>query len=209
MDYRIEKDTMGDIKVPNDKYWGAQTERSFENFKIGIEKMPSEIISAFAELKKACAIVNNELGRMDKARTDAIAKACDEILEGTLDENFPLVVWQTGSGTQSNMNMNEVISNRAMEIMGADFRAKPATDAPNFVHPNDHVNKGQSSNDTYPTALRIALVLELQKQILPAIERLEKTLDKKTAEFAKIVKIGRQALHDFCEIQKAAAKKRG
>src|SRR5574344_596124 len=118
MDYRIEKDTMGEIKVPNDKYWGAQTERSFENFKIGIEKMPSEIISAFAELKKACAIVNNELGRMDKARTDAIAKACDEILEGKLDENFPLVVWQTGSGTQSNMNMNEVISNRAMEIMG-------------------------------------------------------------------------------------------
>ena len=196
MDYRIEKDTMGEIKVPNDKYWGAQTERSFENFKIGIEKMPSEIISAFAELKKACAIVNNELGRMDKARTDAIAKACDEILEGKLDGNFPLVVWQTGSGTQSNMNMNEVISNRAMEIMGADFRAKPATDAPNFVHPNDHVNKGQSSNDTYPTALRIALVLELQKQILPAIERLEKTLDKKTAEFAKIVKIGRTHLQD-------------
>lgn len=198
MDFRIEKDTMGEIKVPNDKYWAAQTQRSFENFKIGIEKMPDEIITAFAYLKKACAKVNNKLGRLSDERTNAIAKACDEIVEGKLAGNFPLVVWQTGSGTQSNMNMNEVIANRAIEILGGDFRDKAAlrVDAPFFVHPNDDVNKGQSSNDTYPTAMRIAFVLELQKQLLPAIERLEQTLNKKSKDFAKIVKIGRTHLQD-------------
>lgn len=198
MEFRIEKDTMGEIKVPNEKYWAAQTQRSCENFKIGIETMPSEVISAFAYLKKACAKVNNKLGRMDEVRTNAIAKACDEILEGKLNGNFPLVVWQTGSGTQSNMNMNEVISNRAMEILGLDFRDKAKLDVanPNFVHPNDHVNKGQSSNDTYPTAMRIAFVLEIQKQLLPAIDKLEATLSQKANEFAKIVKIGRTHLQD-------------
>ena len=200
MQYRIEKDTMGEIKVPNEKYWGAQTERSKENFRIGVdlETMPSEIIRAFAYLKKACALVNRDLGRMDEKRTDAIAKACDEILDGKLDGNFPLVVWQTGSGTQSNMNLNEVIANRAMEILGLDFRDKAALDGkdPNFIHPNDHVNKGQSSNDTYPTAMRIAFVLEIAKKLLPAIDKLHATLEQKTKEFSKIVKIGRTHLQD-------------
>ncbi len=200
MEFRIEKDTMGEIKVPNEKYWGAQTERSHENFEIGVglETMPSEVIRGFAYLKKACAIVNNKLGRLDDTRTKAIAQACDEVLEGKLEGNFPLVVWQTGSGTQSNMNVNEVVSNRAMEILGLDFRNKAALDVKDekFVHPNDHVNKGQSSNDTYPTAMRIAFVLELQKQLFPAIDRLASTLEKKSKEFEKIVKIGRTHLQD-------------
>ena len=200
MQYRIEKDTMGEVKVPNEKYWGAQTQRSRENFEIGVglETMPKEVIEGFAYLKKACALVNRKLGRLDEPRTEAIAQACDEILNGKLDGNFPLVVWQTGSGTQSNMNLNEVVSNRAMEILGLNFRDKAALDTKDakFVHPNDHVNKGQSSNDTYPTAMRIAFVLELQKKLLPAIEKLEATLDKKTAEFAGIVKIGRTHLQD-------------
>ena len=198
MEFRIEKDTMGEVKVPNEKYWGAQTQRSHENFEIGVglETMTREVIEGFAYLKKACALVNRKLGRLDEPRTEAIAQACDEILNGKLDGNFPLVVWQTGSGTQSNMNLNEVVSNRAMEILGLNFRDKAALDVKDakFVHPNDHVNKGQSSNDTYPTAMRIAFVLELQKKLLPAIEKLEATLDKKTAEFAGIVKIGRTHL---------------
>ena len=160
--------------------------------------MPREVIEGFAYLKKACALVNRKLGRLDEPRTEAIAQACDEILNGKLDGNFPLVVWQTGSGTQSNMNLNEVVSNRAMEILGLNFRDKAALDAKDakFVHPNDHVNKGQSSNDTYPTAMRIAFVQQLQKKLLPAIQKLEATLDKKTAEFAGIVKIGRTHLQD-------------
>lgn len=190
MDFRIEKDTMGEIKVPNDKYWGAQTERSLENFKIGKGTMPSEVIEGFAYLKKACAIVNNKLGRLDDAKTKAISQACDEILEGKLDGNFPLVVWQTGSGTQSNMNLNEVIANRATEILGSDFRTQK------LVHPNDDVNKGQSSNDTYPTAMRIAFVLEIAKQLIPAIDTLYATLDAKAKEFANLVKIGRTHLQD-------------
>lgn len=190
MDFRIEKDTMGEIKVPNDKYWGAQTERSLENFKIGKGTMPSEVIEGFAYLKKACAIVNNKLGRLDDAKTKAISQACDEVLAGKLDGNFPLVVWQTGSGTQSNMNLNEVIANRSTEILGEDFRAKK------LVHPNDDVNKGQSSNDTYPTAMRIAFVLELQKQLFPAIDKLLATLEAKSKEFSNIVKIGRTHLQD-------------
>ncbi len=190
MEYRIEKDTMGEIKVPNDKYWGAQTERSLENFKIGKGTMPSEVIEGFAYLKKACAIVNNKLGRLDDSKTKAIGEACDEILSGKLDGNFPLVVWQTGSGTQSNMNLNEVIANRSTELLGEDFRTKK------LVHPNDDVNKGQSSNDTYPTAMRIAFVLELQKQLFPAIDKLLATLEAKSREFKNIVKIGRTHLQD-------------
>ena len=190
MDFRMEKDTMGEVKVPNDKYWGAQTQRSFENFKIGTEKMPGEVIEGFAYLKKACALVNNKLGRLDEPKSKAIAQACDEILNGKLCGNFPLAVWQTGSGTQSNMNLNEVIANRASEILGEDFRAKK------LVHPNDDVNKGQSSNDTYPTAMRVAFVLELAKRFFPSIEKLKNSLEAKSEEFKDIVKIGRTHLQD-------------
>ena len=144
MDYRIEKDSMGELKVPADKYWGAQTQRSFQNFKIGNEKMPMEIIDSFAILKKACAITNNSLGILSDEKKDIIDKITDEILEGKLDDNFPLVVWQTGSGTQSNMNMNEVIANRGNELRKKEL-----------LHPNDDVNKSQSSNDTFPTAMHI------------------------------------------------------
>ncbi len=190
MEYRVEKDTMGQMKVPNDRYWAAQTQRSVENFPIGNETMPSEVIKGFAYLKQACALVNQDLGRLDGAKTDAISKTCNEILEGKLDGNFPLVVWQTGSGTQSNMNLNEVIANRSTEILGKDFRVEK------LVHPNDDVNKGQSSNDTYPTAMRIAFVQEIQKQLLPAIDVLKTTLEAKEKEFSDIVKIGRTHLQD-------------
>jgi len=190
MTNRIETDTMGQINVPNDKYWGAQTQRSIENFPIGKEKMPKEIVLGFAHLKKACAIVNNKLEKLDEIKTKAITQACDEILEGKFDDNFPLVVWQTGSGTQSNMNINEVVANRATELLGKDFRVEKA------VHPNDDVNKGQSSNDTYPTAMRISFVLELQKQLIPAINKLKYTLEQKSEQFKDIVKIGRTHLQD-------------
>ncbi|BAK70387.1 class II fumarate hydratase [Aliarcobacter butzleri] len=190
MDYRIEKDTMGEIKVPKDRYWQAQTERSVENFPIGDEKMPKEVIEGFAYLKKACAIVNNKLKRLDDVKTKVISQACDEIIERKLDGEFPLVVWQTGSGTQSNMNVNEVISSRATEILGEDFRTKK------LIHPNDDVNKGQSSNDTYPTAMRVAFVLDVQKRLIPAINILKTTLEKKAKEFENIVKIGRTHLQD-------------
>ncbi|RBQ30611.1 fumarate hydratase, class II [Arcobacter sp. FW59] len=190
MDYRIEKDTMGEIKVPKDRYWQAQTERSLENFPIGDEKMPKEVIEGFAYLKKACAIVNNKLKRLDDVKTKAISQACDEIIEKKLDGEFPLVVWQTGSGTQSNMNVNEVVSSRASEILGEDFRIKK------IVHPNDDVNKGQSSNDTYPTAMRVAFVLDVEKRLIPAINVLKTTLEKKVKEFENIVKIGRTHLQD-------------
>jgi len=188
--YRIEKDTMGEMKVPNDKYWAAQTQRSVENFPIGNEKMPKEVIEGFAYLKKACSIVNNDLERLDDTKCEAISTACDEVIQGKLEGNFPLVVWQTGSGTQSNMNMNEVVANRASEILGSDFRKEK------LVHPNDDVNKGQSSNDTYPTAMRIAFVLELQKQLIPAINKLKATFEQKTEEFKDVVKIGRTHLQD-------------
>ena len=190
MDYRIEKDTMGEIKVPKDRYWQAQTERSVENFPIGDEKMPKEVIEGFAYLKKACAIVNNKLKRLDDEKTRVISQACDEIIEKKLDGEFPLVVWQTGSGTQSNMNVNEVISSRATEILGEDFRTKK------LIHPNDDVNKGQSSNDTYPTAMRVAFVLDVQKRLIPAMNILKTTLEKKAKEFENIVKIGRTHLQD-------------
>ena len=190
MEYRIEKDTMGEMKVPKDAYWAAQTQRSVENFKIGEEKMPKEIIKAFAYLKKSVALVNNELGKLDDDKANAIAKAADEIIEGKLDGNFPLVVWQTGSGTQSNMNVNEVIANRATEILGGDFTKEK------LVHPNDDVNKSQSSNDTYPTALHVAAIIAVEENLIPAIEKLEKTLDDKSKEYDNIVKIGRTHLQD-------------
>ncbi len=190
MEYRIEKDTMGEVKVPNAKYWGAQTQRSLENFAIGDEKMPREVIKGFAYLKKACALVNSDLGRLDKHKTDAIARACEAILAGGLDGEFPLVVWQTGSGTQSNMNINEVVANKAIEILGGDYTKEK------LVHPNDDVNRGQSSNDTYPTAMRIAEVVAVEDDLIPAIGQLRATLDAKAKEFASIVKIGRTHLQD-------------
>ena len=190
MNYRIEKDTMGEMNVPNDKYWAAQTQRSVENFPIGNEKMPQEVVEGFAYLKKACAIVNNKLDRLDDTKCEAISTACEEVVAGKLDGNFPLVVWQTGSGTQSNMNMNEVVANRATEILGDDFRETKT------IHPNDDVNKGQSSNDTYPTAMRVAFVLELEKQLIPSIKILKSTFESKVKEFENVVKIGRTHLQD-------------
>lgn len=191
MAFRIEKDTMGEVKVPDDKYWGAQTERSFENFKIGIEKMPRELIYAFANLKKACAIVNHRLNNgLDEVRKDGIVRACDEVLSGGLDDNFPLAIWQTGSGTQSNMNVNEVIANKATELLGKDFRTEK------FVHPNDHVNRAQSSNDTFPTAMSIVAVQQVEKKLLPALDELIATFRQKTSDFDDIIKIGRTHLQD-------------
>jgi fumarate hydratase class II len=190
MKMRIEKDTMGSMEVPDSKYWAAQTQRSVQNFEIGNEKMPAEVVNGFAYLKKACAIVNNKLGRLDDAKCKAISDACDAVLAGELEGNFPLVVWQTGSGTQSNMNMNEVVANKATELLGTDFREEKV------VHPNDHVNMGQSSNDTYPTAMRVAIALEIKNRLLPAIAQLKATLDSKAKAFNNVVKIGRTHLQD-------------
>ncbi|UFH59797.1 class II fumarate hydratase [Sulfurovum mangrovi] len=190
MQYRIEKDTMGEMQVPADKYWAAQTQRSVMNFEIGDEKMPLEVLYGFANLKKACALVNNQLGRLNDEKTEAIAKACDSVLSGQLDDNFPLVVWQTGSGTQSNMNMNEVVANKATEILGGEFTKEK------LVHPNDDVNKGQSSNDTYPTAMRIAEVVAVTDRLIPALNQLKETLKVKSKAFSDIVKIGRTHLQD-------------
>ncbi len=190
MEYRIEKDTMGEMQVPKDAYWAAQTQRSIENFKIGTETMPYEITRAFSYLKKAVALVNKDLGKLDAKKAEAIAQAADDMLEGKLDGNYPLVVWQTGSGTQSNMNNNEVLANRATEILGGDFRSEK------LIHPNDDVNKSQSSNDTYPTALHVASIIAVEEQLLPAIQKLQKTLEAKAEAFADIVKIGRTHLQD-------------
>jgi fumarate hydratase, class II len=192
MEYRIEKDTIGEVKVPADKYWGAQTERSRNNFKIGpAGSMPHEIIEAFAFLKKAAAITNRDLGALDSAKCDLIAAACDEILEGKLDDQFPLVIWQTGSGTQSNMNLNEVIANRAHVINGGELGRgeKP-------LNPNDDVNKSQSSNDTYPTAMHIAAYKILVENTIPGVRQLRNTLAAKSQEFMDVVKIGRTHLMD-------------
>lgn len=186
MDFRIEHDTIGEMAVPADKYWGAQTQRSLENFPIGIEKMPIEMIYAFAQLKKAAAFVNGELDKLSEEKVKAIMQACDEILEGKWDEHFPLSVWQTGSGTQSNMNINEVIARRASEIAGQE----------GFIHPNDDVNMSQSSNDTFPTAMHIALYDETEKRLSPAVKQLKKTLKKKSKEFKNVIKIGRTHLQD-------------
>ncbi|MBN2895763.1 MAG: class II fumarate hydratase [Campylobacterales bacterium] len=194
MSYRVEKDTMGEIQVPLDAYWGAQTQRSMENFRIGEERMPYEITRAFSYLKKAVALVNMDLGKLDPRKANAIAQAADEMLEGKLDDQYPLVVWQTGSGTQSNMNNNEVLANRATEILGGDFRKEK------LVHPNDDVNKSQSSNDTYPTALHVASVIAVEERLLPAINVLRSTLIAKSEAFADIVKIGRTHLQDATPI---------
>ena len=188
MNYRIEKDTMGEVKVPADALYGAQTQRSVENFKIAqdINKMPKEIIKAFAYLKKAAALTNLEAGALSNEKSDLIGKVCDEILEGKLDEYFPLVVWQTGSGTQSNMNVNEVIAYRGHVLNGGQL-----TDKEKFLHPNDDVNKSQSSNDTFPTAMHIAAYKILDGSVIPAIEKLRDTLKEKSKRYMKVVKIGR------------------
>lgn len=192
MSYRIEKDTMGEVKVPADVYWGAQTERSRNNFKIGPEaSMPKEIIKAFAILKKAAAHANAELGVLADDKRDAISAVCDEIFAGKLDNQFPLVIWQTGSGTQSNMNLNEVISNRSHVLAGG----KLGEGTP-LVNPNDDANKSQSSNDTYPTAMHIAAYTAVVKKTIPGVEQLRNTLEKKSKEFMNVVKIGRTHLMD-------------
>ncbi|EEM06054.1 fumarate hydratase, class II [Bacillus pseudomycoides] len=189
MEYRIERDTLGEMKVPADKLWAAQTQRSKENFPIGTEHMPIEIVQAFAILKKSAAISNQKLGKLSEEKAQAIVEAADEILAGKWNEHFPLVVWQTGSGTQSNMNVNEVIANRGNQILkgkGLDVH----------IHPNDDVNMSQSSNDTFPTALHVACVIAVENQVLPAITKLKVTLEKKANEFQNIIKIGRTHLQD-------------
>lgn len=190
MEYRIKHDSMGEVKVPANVYWAAQTQRSFKNFEIGIEKMPREITHAFGILKKAAAIANNRLGRLDDERLKGITEAATEVAEGKLDEHFPLVVWQTGSGTQSNMNANEVIANRGNEIIGKKL-----------LHPNDHVNMSQSSNDTFPTAMHIAAAVEIEDKLFPAIDTLVATFKRLEAENEGIVKSGRTHLQDAVPIK--------
>lgn len=187
---RQESDSMGNIDVPADKYWGAQTQRSIEHFAIGTDIMPKELIHAFGILKKAAAIVNFELGLMKPETKDLIVKAADEVIAGKFDDQFPLRVWQTGSGTQTNMNVNEVISNRAIEITNGKMGSKSP------IHPNDHVNQSQSSNDTFPTAMHIAAVLMIKKELIPAVKKLRDGIYKKQQQFAKIIKIGRTHLQD-------------
>jgi fumarate hydratase class II len=187
---RVERDTMGPIEVPADRYWGAQTERSLENFPIGTERMPLPLIHAFGLLKKAAALANMSLGDLPETLGKAIVAAADEVIAGRLDENFPLVVWQTGSGTQTNMNVNEVVANRAIELLGGTLGSKTP------VHPNDHVNMSQSSNDSFPTAMHIAAALELHQRLLPALRHLREALAERSRAFADIVKIGRTHLQD-------------
>ncbi|MDH3229054.1 MAG: class II fumarate hydratase [Alphaproteobacteria bacterium] len=187
---RTETDTMGEIAVPADRYWGAQTQRSLENFRIGEERMPAPLIRALGIQKKAAALANMELGELDKRIGDAVVRAADEVIGGALADHFPLVVWQTGSGTQTNMNANEVIANRAIELLGGTLGTKDP------VHPNDHVNRGQSSNDAFPTAMHIAAVQEITGRLIPALTRLHEALDAKAGEFADIVKIGRTHTQD-------------
>ena len=190
--YRIEHDTIGEVKVPANKFWGAQTERSRNNFKIGDEaSMPKEIIEGFAYLKKAAAYTNCELGVLSEEKRDAIANVCDEILDKKLDDQFPLVIWQTGSGTQSNMNCNEVIANKAHVNNGGKLE-----DSERFIHPNDDVNKSQSSNDTFPTGMHIAVYKKIIETTIPGIEALRNTLHKKSEDFSQVVKIGRTHLMD-------------
>lgn len=190
MEYRIESDTMGDIQVPADRYYGAQTARSLMNFKIGGDRFPREMIRALGILKKAAAMANKKLGTLPADKADLITQAADEVIEGKLDDHFPLVVWQTGSGTQTNMNSNEVIANRAIEIAGGELGSKTP------VHPNDDVNKAQSSNDTFPTAMHIAAAEQINTLLLPAIKTLRDTLDAKAKEFDSVIKIGRTHLMD-------------
>src|SRR5581483_1275761 len=187
---RIESDTFGPIDVPADRYWGAQTERSRRNFRIGTERMPQPLTRALAIIKRAAAEVNHQLGSLDARRSRAIVRAAQEAIDGKLDEHFPLLVWQTGSGTQSNMNVNEVIAARANVLLGG----KPGAKSP--VHPNDHVNMSQSSNDCFPTAMHVAAVAEAVHRLLPALDKLRAALDRKTREFSRIVKIGRTHTQD-------------
>src|SRR6201988_1337601 len=187
---RTESDTFGPIEVPADRYWGAQTQRSRENFRIGTERMPLPLVHALGLVKRAAAEVNQSLGSLDAKRAKAIIAAAQEVIDGKLDDEFPLLVWQTGSGTQSNMNLNEVIANRANEMLGGKRGEK------SLVHPNDHVNMSQSSNDAFPTAMHIAAASEIAQLLEPALEHLHAALDKKAKEFAKIVKIGRTHTQD-------------
>ncbi len=187
---RTESDTFGPIEIPSEKYYGAQSARSLMNFPIGVETMPRPLIQALAIVKKSAALTNKALGELDGQLADAIAAAADEVIAGKLDGNFPLTVWQTGSGTQTNMNVNEVLSNRAIEMLGGEIGSKTP------VHPNDHVNRGQSSNDVFPTAMHIAAALEIANRLIPAVERLHGSILQKSEEFADIVKIGRTHLQD-------------
>jgi fumarate hydratase class II len=189
-EFRIETDTMGEVKVPADKLWGAQTQRSLQNFKVGADKMPREVIRAMGILKKAAALANHELGKLPKDKCDAICQAADEVISGALDSQFPLVVWQTGSGTQSNMNANEVISNRAIQLLGGEVGSKKP------IHPNDHVNMSQSSNDVFPTAMHIAAVEAVEHQLLPNLKKFRNALFDKETDFASIIKVGRTHLMD-------------
>ena len=189
MEYRIERDSMGEMQVPADRYWGAQTQRSYQNFKIGTERMPQEIIRAFGILKKAAAMANHSLGKLDEEKLSAISQACDEVIAGKLDGHFPLVVWQTGSGTQSNMNVNEVVANRGNELAGKKL-----------LHPNDHVNMSQSSIDTFPTAMHIAAAVELEDKLFPALDALIATFQRLEAENQDVVKSGRTHLQDAVPI---------
>ena len=190
MKTRTERDSIGPVEVPSDRYYGAQTQRSFENFKIGGERFPREFIRAYGILKKAAATVNNAFGILEDSTKSAIHNAVGEVIEGKLDDHFPLVVWQTGSGTQTNMNFNEVIANRAIEMVGGELGSK------NPVHPNDHVNMSQSTNDTFPTAINIAAVESIHQQLIPAMQQLRDTLDEKAKAFSTIVKLGRTHLQD-------------
>src|SRR5213595_451140 len=187
---RIETDSMGEIEVASDAYWGAQTQRSLKHFNIGFDVMPREVIRALGILKKAAAIVNNDLGKLDDEKTTLFVQAADEVIEGKLDAHFPLRVWQTGSGTQTNMNANEVISNRAIEMAGGEMGSKTP------VHPNDDVNMSQSSNDTFPTAMHIAAVMTIVERLLPSVRALRDALASKSEEYADIVKLGRTHLQD-------------
>ena len=190
MGYRKEKDSMGELEVPEDRYYGAQTQRSLQNFKIGGERFQRELIRAYGIVKKAAAKVNSDSGRLDKKIADAISNASDEVIDGKLDDHFPLVIWQTGSGTQSNMNFNEVISNRAIEMLGGVLGSKDP------VHPNDHVNMSQSTNDTFPTAINIAAVESTTHKLIPELEKLRLSFESKSKEFNSIIKLGRTHLQD-------------
>ena len=190
MDVRIETDSMGEVEVPADRYYGAQTQRSLQNFRIGGDRFTREMIKALGTVKKAAALVNKDLGALDGELADLISRAADEVIDGAWDDHFPLVVWQTGSGTQSNMNVNEVISNRAIDMSGGKLGSKDP------VHPNDHVNKGQSSNDVFPTAMHVAAVDALSSQLIPALETLASTFEAKSAAFGDVIKIGRTHLQD-------------
>jgi len=192
--YRTEKDSFGEIKVQDNCYWGAQTQRSLENFKIGIEKMPITLVRALAIVKRCAAIVNVKLGQLDKVKGDAIVDAADQIIAGKYDDQFPLAVWQTGSGTQTNMNVNEVISNLAIEKLGGKLGSNDP------IHPNDHVNMSQSSNDCFPTAMHIATMLNIEKKLLPTLSYLHNAIDKKAKEFKDIIKIGRTHMQDATPI---------